>query len=146
MTTNPPPVAKTRCKPSEVCREICEIVDGPISLEAVALANEFAPEHLELLVADPWNLLPRVKNAGAVFLGAYTPEVAGDYLAGPNHVLPTGGTARFSSPLNITDFVKLIDVVNISAENLMLLGEAAVTVAGAGGLEGRARAVEGRMG
>ena len=72
--------------------------------EAIVLANQVAPEHLELMVADPWALLPAVRHAGAVFLGLHTPEVAGDYLAGPNHVLPTAGTARFSSPLSVDDF------------------------------------------
>ncbi|PYN15948.1 MAG: histidinol dehydrogenase, partial [Candidatus Rokuibacteriota bacterium] len=74
--------------------------------EAVALANRLAPEHLELLVAAPAALLPRVRHAGAVFLGRHTPEVVGDYVAGPNHVLPTAGTARFASPLGTEDFVK----------------------------------------
>jgi histidinol dehydrogenase len=86
--------------------------------DAVELANELAPEHLELQVADPERLLARVRNAGAVFLGRATPEVVGDYVAGPNHVLPTGGTARFSSALGTEDFVKRLSVVQYSADGL----------------------------
>src|SRR5207245_2407920 len=74
--------------------------------QAVEIANALAPEHLELQVADPERLLPHVRHAGAIFLGCFTPEVIGDYVAGPNHVLPTAGTARFSSPLGTEDFVK----------------------------------------
>ena len=108
---------------------------------AVALANTFAPEHLELLVADPWNLLPRVKNAGAVFLGAYTPEVAGDYLAGPNHVLPTGGTARFSSPLSVEDFQKRCSLLSLDPEALRRWREPITRLARLEGLEAHARSL-----
>jgi len=86
--------------------------------EAVEVANRLAPEHLELLVADPEALLPRVRHAGAVFLGATTPEVVGDYVAGPDHVLPTGGTARFASALSTEDFVKRLSVIRYSARGL----------------------------
>ncbi len=82
--------------------------------EAVALANRFAPEHLELMVQNPRELLPGIINAGAVFLGMYTPEALGDYTAGPNHVLPTGGTARFASPLGVYDFVKRTSILSFS--------------------------------
>jgi len=85
---------------------------------AVDLANRFAPEHLELLVRVPAALLPHVRHAGAVFVGGYTPEVVGDYVAGPNHVLPTGGTARFSSPLSAEDFVKRSSVIEYSRAGL----------------------------
>ena len=78
------------------------------------MANALAPEHLELLVADPWAWLPSVTSAGAVFLGSCTPEVVGDYVAGPNHVLPTGGTARFASALSTEDFVKRMSVIEYS--------------------------------
>ncbi|MCX5836800.1 MAG: histidinol dehydrogenase [Deltaproteobacteria bacterium] len=74
--------------------------------EAVQIANRFAPEHLELMVENPWEMLDKIRHAGAVFLGHNTPGVLGDYIAGPNHILPTGGTARFSSPLGVYDFVK----------------------------------------
>jgi len=86
--------------------------------DAVELANQLAPEHLELLVRVPAALLPRVRHAGAVFMGRHTPEVVGDYVAGPNHVLPTGGTARFSSPLSTEDFVKRTSVIEYSAAGL----------------------------
>ena len=86
--------------------------------EAVEVANRLAPEHLELLVADPRALLAGVRNAGAVFLGAYTPEVVGDYVAGPDHVLPTGGTARFASALGPEDFVKRLSVIEYTTRGL----------------------------
>jgi histidinol dehydrogenase len=90
--------------------------------EAVQLTNELAPEHLELCVADPEALLRRVENAGAVFLGRFTPEVVGDYVAGPNHVLPTAGTARFRSALSTDDFVKRLSVIEYSAKGLVEAG------------------------
>lgn len=108
---------------------------------AVALANTIAPEHLELLVADPWNLVPRVRNAGAVFLGAHTPEVAGDYLAGPNHVLPTGGTARFSSPLSVEDFQKRCSLLSLDPEALRRWREPITRLARLEGLEAHARSL-----
>jgi histidinol dehydrogenase len=90
--------------------------------EAVEVANQLAPEHLELLVAEPEALLPAVRNAGAVFLGRYTPEVVGDYVAGPNHVLPTAGTARFASALGVEDFVKRLSLIQYSAQGLREAG------------------------
>jgi histidinol dehydrogenase len=86
--------------------------------EAVAVTNALAPEHLELQVGDPFQLLPLVRHAGAIFLGRHTPEVVGDYVAGPNHVLPTGGTARFSSPLGVEDFVKRSSIIHYSSQGL----------------------------
>jgi histidinol dehydrogenase len=86
--------------------------------EAVELANRLAPEHLELAVADPFAWLPAVRHAGAIFLGAHTPEVVGDYLAGPNHVLPTGGTARFASGLSVEDFVKRSSLIHYTPAGL----------------------------
>lgn len=86
--------------------------------EALTIANALAPEHLELQVGDPVHLLPRVRHAGAVFLGRHTPEVVGDYVAGPNHVLPTGGTARFSSPLGVEDFVTRSSIIHYSSQGL----------------------------
>ncbi|MDR2909223.1 MAG: histidinol dehydrogenase [Oscillospiraceae bacterium] len=94
--------------------------------EGVALSNELAPEHLELCVDEPFGLLPLVKHAGSVFLGRYTPEALGDYLAGPNHTLPTGGTARFSSPLSVDDFVKTSSFLCYTKE---AMGQAADSVA-----------------
>jgi histidinol dehydrogenase len=85
---------------------------------AVDLANRLAPEHLELCVRTPAALLPRVRHAGAVFVGSHTPEVVGDYVAGPNHVLPTAATARFASPLGVEDFVKRSSVIEYSLDGL----------------------------
>jgi histidinol dehydrogenase len=110
--------------------------------EALAVANAIAPEHLELMVADPWRWLPEVENAGAVFLGATTPEVAGDYLAGPNHVLPTGGTARFASPLSVEDFVKRTSFAALTPNAFRTLAPALARLARLEGLEGHARSAE----
>ncbi|QSX07608.1 histidinol dehydrogenase [Alkalibacter rhizosphaerae] len=92
------------------------LVDSPA--EATALSNLIAPEHLELMVEEPMEMLPSITNAGAIFLGAYTPEPIGDYFAGPNHTLPTSGTARFSSPLGVYDFVKRSSVLYYDRESL----------------------------
>ena len=86
--------------------------------EAFDIANGFAPEHLEIMTAEPRQHLNKVKNAGAVFLGEYSPEPLGDYFAGPNHILPTSGTARFSSPLSVDDFVKRINYVSYDRQGL----------------------------
>ena len=100
------------------------------SLEAcVDLANEIAPEHLEIITADPRALLPAVKNAGAVFLGAWSPEPLGDYLAGPDHVLPTSGTARFFSPLSVDSFLKTMSVIQYDRESLSPVKEEIITLA-----------------
>lgn len=113
--------------------------------EGVDVVNRLAPEHCELLVQEPFNLLPRIENAGAIFLGAYSTEPVGDYFAGPNHVLPTNGTARFSSPLNVDDFLKKSSVIHYSKEALITNGEMIMTLARNEGLEGHARAVEVRL-
>jgi len=110
--------------------------------QAVTMANAIAPEHLELAVDQPDRLLPMVKHAGAVFLGHYTTESLGDYVAGPNHVLPTGGTARFSSPLSVDDFVKKTSLLSFSREGLLRVKDAAVQIAEIEGLQAHARAVE----
>ena len=86
--------------------------------EAIAASNKIAPEHLELIVKDPLKYIDRIKHAGSIFIGRWTPEVAGDYLAGPNHVLPTSGTARFSSPLSVNDFVKSSSLIYFTEEEL----------------------------
>jgi histidinol dehydrogenase len=109
--------------------------------EAIALANRVAPEHLELMVADPWALLPAVRHAGAVFLGRYTPEVAGDYLAGPNHVLPTGGTARFSSPLSVDDFQTRSSLLSLTPLALARWKRPIERLANLEGLEAHARSI-----
>jgi histidinol dehydrogenase len=108
--------------------------------EAVELANGLAPEHLELQVADPERLLARVRHAGAVFLGRHTPEVVGDYVAGPNHVLPTGGTARFSSALSTEDFVTRLSVIEYSREGLAEAGPHVAELSRVEGLDGHGAA------
>ena len=114
--------------------------------EAVELSNEYAPEHLCLLVDDPEALLPLVRHAGGVFLGSASPEVLGDYLAGPSHIMPTGGTARFASPVGVRSFLKSVSVVRLSADRAVELAPAAARLARAEGLEGHARAAERRAG
>jgi histidinol dehydrogenase len=113
--------------------------------EAVQVANGLAPEHLELLVAEPDALLARVQNAGAVFLGRFTPEVIGDYVAGPNHVLPTAGTARFASALSTEDFVKRLSVIEYSAEGLRDAGPHVAELSRVEGLQGHGAAAAVRM-
>ncbi len=113
--------------------------------EAIAFSNRIAPEHLELAVADPFAILPLIINAGAIFMGHWTPEAAGDYLAGPNHTLPTGGTARFFSPLSVEDFVKKSSIVYFSEKGLNRLGSDIVRIAGLEGLEGHGRSVSMRL-
>ena len=113
--------------------------------EAVALANRIAPEHLELAVADPDALLPGIRHAGAIFVGAHSPEVMGDYAAGPSHVLPTFGTARFSSPLGVYDFQKRSSVIRLSPEGAEAVGRTASVLARGEGLEAHALAAEARM-
>ncbi len=112
--------------------------------EAIELANLYAPEHLCLMVDKATSYINKVSNAGCVFIGEKSTVVLGDYVAGPSHVLPTGGTARFSSPLNITDFIKFINLVTIDKAGLKKLAPAALIIARAEGLEAHARSVEKR--
>jgi len=114
--------------------------------EVIAFSNRIAPEHLELAVADPFAILPQITNAGAIFMGHWTPEAAGDYLAGPNHTLPTGGTARFFSPLSVDDFVKKSSIVYFSEVGLKRLGSDIVRIAGLEGLEAHGKSVSIRLG
>ena len=114
--------------------------------EACTLANRVAPEHLELAVADPRDLLPKIRHAGAIFMGHHASEALGDYCAGPNHVLPTGRTARFSSPLGVYDFQKRSSVLNLSREAARTLGPVAATLARGEGLTAHARSAEYRIG
>jgi len=109
--------------------------------EAIDIANILAPEHLELAVEKAEDFLSRITNAGAVFLGSNTPEVLGDYIAGPNHILPTGGTARFSSPLGVYDFIKRINVISFSGNALEKHGLKAAGFAGIEGLEAHKRSI-----
>jgi histidinol dehydrogenase len=113
--------------------------------EAVTIANRFAPEHLELLVDQPKQLLDRIRHAGAAFLGNFTPEAIGDYMAGPSHILPTGGTARFSSPLGVYDFVKRTSIVSFSEAALGTYGRQAARFAGMEGLEGHGHSISIRL-
>jgi len=110
--------------------------------EACAIANRIAPEHLELAVADPEALLPKIRHAGAIFLGHFSSESLGDYCAGPNHVLPTSRTARFSSPLGVYDFQKRSSLIRVSREGAARLGVTATRLARAEGLEAHARSAE----
>ena len=114
--------------------------------QAVELSNAYAPEHLCLLVEDPEALLPLVRHAGGVFLGSASPEVLGDYVAGPSHIMPTGGTARFASPVGVRSFLKSVSVVRLSADRAAALAPVAARLARAEGLEGHARAAERRAG
>ena len=113
--------------------------------EACDVVNRIAPEHLELAVADPDALLPRIRHAGAIFMGHYASEALGDYCAGPNHVLPTGRTARFSSPLGVYDFQKRSSVLRLTKEAAQVLGPIASTLARGEGLVAHARSAEARI-
>jgi histidinol dehydrogenase len=114
--------------------------------EAVELVNRLAPEHLQLMLRDPEAVFARIRHAGAVFLGAYCPEAVGDYVAGPNHVLPTGRTARFASGLSVFDFLKRTTWVTADAEALARIGPAAIALAEAEGLHAHARSIALRLG
>ncbi len=109
---------------------------------AADLANTIAPEHLEIMTRKPQHLLSIIRNAGAIFLGEWTPEAIGDYAAGPNHTLPTGGTARFSSPLGVYDFMKRTSLMRFSRDGFMKIAETVKTIAGAEGLEAHGNAIE----
>jgi histidinol dehydrogenase len=113
--------------------------------EAVELANLCAPEHLALMVAEPWRYLPLIRCAGAVMMGAYSPQSLGDYVAGPSHTLPTSGTARYASPLNVDDFVKKTSVVCFTREALQHVADAIETLAAVEGLEAHLLAVKRRL-
>jgi histidinol dehydrogenase len=113
--------------------------------QAMDVVNRIAPEHLELCIEDPFGRLGYVKNAGAIFLGNWSPEPLGDYYAGPNHVLPTGGTARFFSPLNVADFVKKSSVISYTKQALEKAGDAVIGFAEYEKLDGHANAVKVRF-
>lgn len=113
--------------------------------QAIDLANTYAPEHLCLLLRDPWDAVPLVKHAGGIFVGEGSPEALGDYTAGPSHVMPTGGTARFFSPIHLGDFTKVINLAAANDRAMNRLGPATVALAKAEGLGGHARAIELRL-
>jgi histidinol dehydrogenase len=127
------------CSRSEIIADSLEQRGGVVLTrdleEAIQLANEYAPEHLGLSVRDPWRWVEKVDNAGGVFMGEHSFEVLGDYLAGPSHVMPTGGSARFASPLNVWDFVKIVSLVALDGETARRIGPAAATIAEAEGLD-----------
>ncbi|WP_187647142.1 histidinol dehydrogenase [Nitrosophilus labii] len=113
--------------------------------EAIVLMNQIAPEHLEVITKNPFELLPKIKHAGAIFLGENTPEPIGDYIAGPNHTLPTGSTAKFYSPLNVEHFMKKSSIISFSCQAMHDIGEAAAILAHVEGLEAHAKSVEIRL-
>ncbi|MFN3265419.1 MAG: histidinol dehydrogenase, partial [Deinococcales bacterium] len=139
ITTLPEP---NRTWAQNAWQERGKLVLEPNLERALELANLYAPEHLCLLIADPWAVLGQVRNAGGVFIGEYSMEALGDYLAGPSHVMPTMGTARFSSPVNVRDFQKIISVVAVNKNTLTSSAHDAARLARAEGLEAHARAIE----
>jgi histidinol dehydrogenase len=112
---------------------------------AASLANRIAPEHLEILTSAPQRLADQIGNVGAIFIGPFSPEPIGDYLAGPNHVLPTGGTARFFSPLSVENFLKASNVINCKKSGFLRLAGHAITIAEAEGLLEHANAIAVRV-
>lgn len=113
--------------------------------EGIKVVNGLAPEHLEIMTQDPMQLLGKIENAGAIFLGPYSSEPVGDYFAGPNHIIPTNGTARFSSPVNVDDFMKKSSLIYYSKAALLANGDKIMTLARHEGLEGHARAIDVRL-
>ncbi|MGH7890385.1 MAG: histidinol dehydrogenase [Thermodesulfobacteriota bacterium] len=113
--------------------------------DAVSVANAFAPEHLELCVENPKSILPKIKHAGAIFMGSTSTEAFGDYVAGPSHVLPTGGTARFSSPLSVYDFLRMPSLISISESGFKELRQSVINLAYSEGLEAHALSVKARF-
>jgi histidinol dehydrogenase len=126
-------------------RDRCALIKVHDLDEACAIVNRIAPEHLELSVADPDSLLPAIRHAGAIFLGIHSSEALGDYVAGPNHVLPTARTARFSSPLGVYDFQKRSSLIAVSRAGAQTLGRLASTLAHGEGLQAHARSAEFRL-
>lgn len=126
-------------------RERGMVVEVADLAQAVEAANAFAPEHLCLLVREPWSLVGSVRNAGALFVGPHSPEALGDYVAGPSHVMPTGGTARFASAVNLRDFQRVVPLVALNEAALAANGPAGARLARAEGLEAHARAIEARL-
>lgn len=137
-----PRVEIARC----AVRDNSAIIVTDTLARAAEICNCIAPEHLELCVADPFGLLPGIRNAGSIFLGHYTPEALGDYLAGPNHTLPTEGTARFSSPLGVDDFLKRSSFIYYQKDSLREVADSVAAFARREGLDAHARSVSGRFG
>ena len=136
----------TRLPRAEIAREALRnfgaILTARSLEEAAVLANRFAPEHLELAVNEPWELIGSIRHAGAIFLGSFTPEAVGDYWAGPNHVLPTGGSARAFSPLDVEVFLKRSSLICFNRQALGKAVQPVTVIARAEGFEGHARSME----
>jgi histidinol dehydrogenase len=134
---------------AEVIRESLTRNGGVVLVDnidaALELSNAYAPEHLCLLTADPWALVGKVTSAGGIFVGAHSSEAMGDYVTGPSHIMPTGGSARFSSPLSVRDFVKIISLFGLNESASRRLGPAAITLAEAEGLDAHAAAIKRRL-
>jgi histidinol dehydrogenase len=130
---------------SKAWHDHCGIIVVQNLTEGAALSDRFAPEHLELATADPDMLLKRVRHAGAIFLGRHTPEAMGDYIAGPNHVLPTSRSARFSSGLSVLDFMKRTTLLSLDEKSVAAIGPDAVTLAEAEGLQAHANSISARL-
>jgi histidinol dehydrogenase len=113
--------------------------------EAVQLANFISPEHVCLSIHDPWSWTDKIRNAGGLFLGRYSPEVVGDYIAGPSHVMPTGGTARFSSALGVHQFIRTMPIINLKPDGFEQMVKAVSIIARSEGLTAHASAMEMRM-
>lgn len=113
--------------------------------QAIAVANDYAPEHLCLLLQDPWHWVGEIRNAGGIFVGETASEALGDYVVGPSHIMPTGGTARFSSPCNVWDYVKLTSIFAPAASTIQRISQAAVEIAQAEGLTAHAKAIRKRQ-
>jgi histidinol dehydrogenase len=121
------------------------IIVVPTLDKAIELMNEIAPEHLEVVTKNPFELLPKIKNAGAIFLGENTPEPIGDYIAGPNHTLPTGGTAKFYSPLGVENFMKKSSIISFSKQGIKDVGNACAILANTEGLTAHEESVRIRL-
>jgi histidinol dehydrogenase len=135
----------TRDKALESLEQRGYIVQVDSLEEALELANVYAPEHLCLLVNEPWNLIPKVKHVGGIFIGEYGMEALGDYIAGPSHVIPTGGRARFFSAVNVRDFQKVIPFLSMDKRSFEKIAPAGAKMARAEGLPAHAKAIEGRL-
>ncbi len=140
-------IAQTKLLPrkeiiEQSLKEYGAIIVAESMTQCVELCNRLAPEHLGIHVADPWNLLGEIKNAGAIFLGPYSPEAVGDYWAGPNHVLPTNGSARFFSPLRTEDFLKVSSIISYTKEGIQKNGDKIMLFANNEGLQAHANSIK----
>ena len=137
-------VARKDIAKKSIDERCCIIVVESID-EAINLMNEIAPEHLEVMTQNPFELLPKIKHAGAIFLGENTPEPIGDYIAGPNHTLPTGGTAKFYSPLGVENFMKKSSIIAFSRKGINEIGEECALIANTEGLTAHEQSVRVRV-